>query len=679
MRNHHTDAEADRPEANDQKPADESWADGALPVSRRSVLAGVGGAGVAFGLLGYGAAAAIQQTEFRLGGEIGGWQGQTPASIEGVNNPTLELQDGQEYSIVWENLDGQPHNVVVVDADGNQLVRSDIVTEQGATQTVTFTATTEMTEYLCEVHPNTMVGGVSVTDESQTTTTTTEEPGQAGFFTEGTEVGLRTVADGMTAPTDLAVPDDGSGRQFVTDQTGEVWVVTDDGRQETPFVNVSDQMVTLGEFDGSYASQTQEYDERGLLGIDVHPDFADNGRFYLHYSAPPNEDTPEGWDHVEVVSEFTTTGDGSSADPSSERVLLQFQKPQYNHDAGPMAFGPDGYLYVPMGDGGGANDNMYGHVDDWYDVNEGGNGQDVTENLLGDVLRIDVDAQGDDSPYGVPEDNPFVGTDARDEIYAYGFRNPYGISFDSEGNLFVADAGQNLFEEVNVVERGGNYGWNVKEGTHCFSTESPSDPAAITDCPANEPNQAPYDGSPLVDPVVEFPHTYQGESVGITVVGGHRYEADAVPDLQGKYVFGAWTTDPAREEPAGRILAATPRGDFGQGDGATTTTTDNGTTTTTDNATTTTTTADNTTTTTTTEGTTTTTEAADGTAGDVPLDQLWEMEELVVQGGFDYFVRMFGQGPNGEVYVLANQRGVPEGDTGAVLEIVPPEEGDGSA
>ncbi|AHG04678.1 glucose/sorbosone dehydrogenase [Halobacterium sp. DL1] len=669
MDDHHTDAAADGAEPNGETPGDGSRADRPLPVSRRRVLAGVGGAGVAFGLLGYGTTVTAQQTEFRLGGELSGWQGQAPASIEGVENPTLELQTGQEYSIVWENLDGQPHNVAIVDGDGNRLVSSEIISEQGATQTVTFTATAEMTEYLCEVHPTSMVGSLSITDAEQTTTTTTtQEPGRAGFFTEGTEVGLRLVADGMTAPTDYAVPDDGSGRQFVTDQTGEVWVVTDQGRRETPFMTVSDRLVTLGEFNGSYASQTQAYDERGLLGIDFHPDFANNGRFYLHYSAPPNEATPEGWDHVEVVSEFTTTEDGSNGDPASERVLLQFQKPQYNHDGGPMAFGPDGYLYVPMGDGGGANDNLYGHVEDWYDANSGGNGQDITENLLGDVHRIDVDAQGDGTPYGIPEDNPFVGTDALDEIYAYGFRNPFGISFDSQGNLFVADAGQNLFEEVDVVEKGGNYGWNVKEGTHCFSTESAADPTAITDCPQNEPNEAPYDGSPLVDPVVEFPHTYQGESVGITVVGGHRYEADAVSGLQGKYVFGAWTTDTAREEPAGRILAATPPADFGQDGGATTTTTttDNGTETTTE--------------TTTTPGTTTTTEGTDDTdPGAVPVDQLWDMEELVVQGGFDYFVRMFGQGPNGEVYVLASQRGVPEGDTGAVFELVPPGEGDGSA
>ncbi|WP_255196185.1 PQQ-dependent sugar dehydrogenase [Halorarius litoreus] len=599
--------------------------------SRRHVLRGVGLAGVGLGLGGF---ATHRQETFRLGGEVQAWRGRAPSSIAGQANPTLSLQAGTQYAVTWENLDGLPHNFVIQNEAGEQMVRSEIITQQGAMQTVTFTASPEMATYLCEVHPNTMVGDVNVSGSggnqttTQATTTTTQQQDSAGYFEQGPEVGVQVVAQGMTAPTDHAIAGDGSGRQFVTDQTGEVWVVTENGREQMPFIDISDRMVTLGEFNGSYANPTQAYDERGLLGIEFHPSFAENRKFYLHYSAPPNNQTPDGWDHVEVVSEFTASSDLTTGNPESERILLQFQKPQYNHDGGPIAFGPDGYLYVPMGDGGGANDDMYGHVPDWYDRNAGGNGQDVTENLLGDVVRIDVDATEGDRPYGIPDDNPFVGTDGLDEIYAYGFRNPYGISFDSEGNLFVADAGQNLFEEVDVVERGGNYGWNVKEGTHCFSTEDPSDPMAITDCPSNEPNSGPYDGSPLIDPVIEFPHTYQGESVGITVIGGHRYEATTIPELEGKYVFGIWTSDPARNEPNGRVLAATPPENFGGAGGTTT-----------------------------------------GNA------DLWPVQELAIQGGFDYFVRMFGQGSNGDVYVLANKRGAPEGDTGVLLQLVPPGDG----
>ncbi|MFC4550285.1 MULTISPECIES: PQQ-dependent sugar dehydrogenase [Halorussus] len=556
------------------------------------------------------------------------------------------------------------------------------------------------------------------TTEQETTAgqeTTTQAGGQRqSFFERGTEVGVQMVADGqLTAPTDFAVAQGQNQRQYVTDQTGQVYVITQNGLRDEPFMDITDRMVELGRFYGLYADAQQNYDERGLLGIDFHPNFQENRRFYLHYSAPPTDELRTiNWDHIEVVSEFQATEDFSSGNPDSERQLLRIPSPQYNHDAGPMAFGPDGYLYVPMGDGGGANDNMYGHVPDWYEANTGGNGQDIVHNLLGDVLRIDVDSQGQNTPYGIPEDNPFAGeAPGRDEIYAYGFRNPFGISFDSQGNMFVADAGQNLWEEANVVERGGNYGWNVKEGTHCFSTERPSTPGAITDCPSNAPDQ-PYGGEPLRDPIVEFPHEYRGNPVGITVIGGHRYEQPTISGLQGKYVFGAWTEDPLREEPAGRILAAAPPQGFdggGQTTGQTATeagrTTPGGGGTTAEGGETTvqeaalqdeTTTANGTATVEPAEGENVEKAPAEtGTPGEtttaggqenvppegpqvVPRDRLWDMEELVIRGGFDWFVRMFGRGADGEIYVLVNKRGVPEGDTGAVLKLVPPGQGDGS-
>jgi len=297
-----------------------------------------------------------------------------------------------------------------------------------------------MAEYYCEPHRATMRGEISLGGGDGDEAGEESGDGQSqAFFQSGTEIGVRTIAEGMTAPTDMAVADEEQNRYFVADQTGELWVVTDDGLQDEPFLDVSDRMVELRTFEGDYADPNQDYDERGLLGIEFHPEFSENGRFYVHYSAPSNDETPDGWSHVEVVSEFQANEDMSQGDPESERVLMEFQKPQYNHDAGPMAFGPDGYLYVPMGDGGGANDNMEGHVDDWYDGNEGGNGQDVSENLLGSVLRVDVDQEGEDRPYGIPEDNPLVDSDeGLDEHYAWGFRNPFGISFDSDGRLFVA-------------------------------------------------------------------------------------------------------------------------------------------------------------------------------------------------------------------------------------------------
>jgi glucose/arabinose dehydrogenase len=206
-----------------------------------------------------------------------------------------------------------------------------------------------------------------------------------------------------------------------------------------------------------------------------------------------------------------------------------------------VIFGPDGYLYVGTGDGGGAHDVGNGHVDDWYDRNAGGNGQDIVENLLGSVLRLDVD----DEPYGVPDDNPLVGREGRNEQWAWGFRNPWRMSF-SDGDLFVADVGQNRFEEVSLVTRGGNYGWNVREGTHCFSTDSPGDPPAS--CPTETP-----DGDPLVDPIVEYSHG-GSEPNGVAVIGGYRYEGDELPGFGGAYMFADWQSE-------GTLFAASPRDD----------------------------------------------------------------------------------------------------------------------
>ncbi|WP_225334863.1 PQQ-dependent sugar dehydrogenase [Halomicrobium urmianum] len=639
-------------------------------VRRRSVLKGVAAAG-GVGLAGVGLAQQDEPIAIRLGGVTSGWTVPDDAGdpVGEGPNPTLTLQAGRDYEVTWENVDGQPHNFAVLDGDEETLLSSEIIEEQGATQTVSFTATEEMAEYLCEVHPVSMRGDVEV-GTGDGTATPAGDAQAARFFQRGTEVGVQVVAEGMTAPTDF---EDHPELDFyyVTDQTGELWTVDpDEGLSDEPVLNVSDRMVELGTYNGQYGDPESEYDERGLLGVELHPEFPDDQRLFLHYSRPPNEDTPDDWSHVEVVSSFEVGEDGTDVDAGSEQVLLSFQKPQYNHDSGPMAFGPDGYLYVPMGDGGGANDELYGHVDDWYDQNAGGNGQDVTENLLGDVHRIDVDGGDGDRPYGIPEDNPFAGDDSEglDEIYAYGFRNPFGISFDSRGNCFVADAGQNLFEEADVVERGGNYGWNVKEGTHCFSTENAADPDAITDCPDAEPDEAPYDGSELIDPVVEYPHTYQGQNVGIVIIGGHRYENDVIDGLEGKYVFGEWTKDPSRNEPLGRILAATPPDGFDGADGGTPTATEGSD----EDAT------------ATPSGEDATTDTATATEDVVPRDELWEMEELIVQDGqegtLSQFVRMFGQNEEGEIFVLANQLGrllrAPDSETGYLFKLVPPEEGE---
>lgn len=342
-------------------------------------------------------------------------------------------------------------------------------------------------------------------------------------------VAVELVAEGMAAPLALKSPPDGSGRLFVVDQAGMIWVIGADGtRQEQPFLDLRDRIVEL----------MADYDERGLLGLAFHPDFASNGRFFVYYSAPLRDGAPEGWDHTSHISEFTVSPDDANmADPASERLLLQVDQPQFNHNAGQIEFGPDGFLYIPLGDGGGGNDNEEGHT-----LNLG-NGQDIT-NILGSILRIDVDG-GD--PYGIPPDNPFLGNDqVPPETFAYGFRNPYHISFDrlGDGSLYAADAGQELFEEVSIVTAGGNYGWNIKEGAHCFNPISPTLPP--NECPATGAN-----GEPLIDPVIEIDH-----STGVVIVGGYIYYGTANPALQGSYVFATYTTAP--NIPDGGLFAARP-------------------------------------------------------------------------------------------------------------------------
>ncbi|WP_436924371.1 PQQ-dependent sugar dehydrogenase [Halosimplex amylolyticum] len=350
------------------------------------------------------------------------------------------------------------------------------------------------------------------TDGATGTDATESATGTAPF--EDLSVRAEPVATGFTSPIAVEVPQ--SGRRFVVDQTGQIRLHDDDeGLRDEPFLDVSDRMVDVG---GGYS-------EQGLLGLAFHPAFDENGRLFVRYSAPPGEDTPDGYSHTFVLSEFRADPEGTTADPDSETTILEIPQPQGNHNAGAVAFGPDEYLYVATGDGGRANDQGNGHVEDWYDAVGGGNGQDLTENLLGSMLRIDVDSEGEDRPYAIPEDNPLVGEDGLDEQYAWGFRNPWRFSFGPEGRLFVADVGQGKWEEVSVVERGGNYGWNVKEGTHCFQAD---------DCPEESPR-----GRELRDPVIEYPHG-GAEVSGVAIVGGYLYDGDAMPDLRGRYLFADW-------------------------------------------------------------------------------------------------------------------------------------------
>jgi glucose/arabinose dehydrogenase len=346
-------------------------------------------------------------------------------------------------------------------------------------------------------------------------------------------VGLMLVAGGIPSPVVLTHAGDGSGRLFVVSQTGQIRVIDAGGNLlPTPFLDIAGL--------GLMVALDATFDERGLLGLAFHPDYGNNGRFFVRYSAPragmmgdPCFGTTRGC-HTAVLSEFSVQGDPATnnvADPNSERVIFTIDQPQFNHNSGHVAFGPDGHLYFTLGDGGGAHDGL---ADSPPSHGPTGNGQNV-DTLLGAVLRIDVDTAppvGDE--YVVPADNPFAQGPGADEIYAYGLRNPYRFSFDSRpggtDQLFVADVGQNLFEELNIVTKGGNYGWVVREGFVCFDPQNPEDPPAA--CASTGPL-----GEPLRDPVLVY-----GHDIGLAIVGGFVYRGAGVPALQGKYVFGDWST-----------------------------------------------------------------------------------------------------------------------------------------
>ncbi|WP_254273459.1 PQQ-dependent sugar dehydrogenase [Haloarcula marina] len=347
------------------------------------------------------------------------------------------------------------------------------------------------------------------------------------YFEPGPTVRLEEVATGLVSPSALVTADDGMDRRFILDQVGVVHVHDAEGLREDPFLDLSDRLVALGEDLPNWVA----YDERGLLGLAFHPEFASNGLFYVRYSAPA--DDPE-LDHRERLSEFRATEDGERGDPDSERVLLDLPWERPIHQAGSIEFGPDGYLYAALGDG----------------LNPF-NGQDLTHNLKGSVLRLDVDGRTDDKPYGVPEDNPLVGQDGRDEHYAWGLRNPWKMAFSGD-QLLLGDVGQATWEEVNVVEKGANYGWPLKEGYHCHDPQLGT--SEDGECVVESDR-----GEPLVDPVLEFPHFDEaGDAVGFAVIGGHVHTG-SVDAIRDSYVFGVFTS--SFTAAAGRLVAATPRED----------------------------------------------------------------------------------------------------------------------
>ena len=433
--------------------------------------------------------------------------------------------------------------------------------------------------------------GVTTTGPGETTGAATETGTTGVAETTGgavADVRLESIVDGLVAPTALTVaPDD---TMVVLDQPGIAYRIEQGSLVQ--FADLRDRVIELDD----------SFDERGLLGMAFHPDYPQDPRVFVYYSAPLRPGAPEGFDHTNVLSEFMVGGEGR-IDPDSERELLAVDWPFFNHNAGSVTFGPDGMLIFGMGDGGDANDTGLGHP-------PLGNGQDRTT-LQGSILRIDPDG-GD--PYGIPADNPFVGVpNAADEIWAYGLRNPYAFAFDPETDeLFVGDAGQNLMEEVDLVQPGDNLGWNIREGTLCFDPDNADEP--LDQCA----DVGPF-GQPLVPPILTYTHA---ESVvselsdihGLVVVGGRVYRGTQLDDLVGGYVFGDWSRTFAA--PEGQLLLGRREGDN------------------------------------------------------------WTLESLRVQGApedhIGYFIRGFGQDLDGEVYVLTTEEAGPVGTTGAVWRLARP-------
>jgi glucose/arabinose dehydrogenase len=293
---------------------------------------------------------------------------------------------------------------------------------------------------------------------------------------------LEPFVSDVNQPTDLVSAHDGSGRLFLLEKAGRILIVRGRQRGTQPFLDITPLVGSRGA-------------EQGLLGLAFHPQFANNGYFFVDYT-DRNGDT--------MIVRYQVSSDPDAADPSTALMLFHIPKPAPNHNGGDLVFGPDGYLYIGTGDGGGAGDQFH-------------NAQDKSA-LLGKMLRVDVDSG---TPYGIPPDNPFIGENgARPEVWAYGLRNPWRYSFDrANDDLYVADVGQDRWEEIDVLAAGtgsgSNFGWPQLEATHCYPPSAACDPAGT------------------VVPVAEYSH-----SLGCSVTGGYVYRGPQAPFAQGVYLYG---------------------------------------------------------------------------------------------------------------------------------------------
>ena len=305
--------------------------------------------------------------------------------------------------------------------------------------------------------------------------------GSSSWAANWPEISIIPVVNGLEKPVHITHASDGRGRLFIVEQPGRVRIFNNGALQPTPFLDISDRVHCCG--------------ERGLLSIAFPPNFAVKGYFYVNYTNAAGNT---------VISRFSVSGSGDIADPASESLILTIDQPFPNHNGGQIAFGPDGMLYIGMGDGGGGGDPL-------------GSGQDLAS-LLGKLLRIDVESGI--PPYAIPATNPFVAVNnVRPEIWASGLRNPWRFSFDRDtGDLYIADVGQNQYEEINfqpAASPGGeNYGWNILEGSHCYQQSSCNSPG-------------------LMLPVMEYDHNSGDRSI----TGGHVYRGGVFPRMRGIYFF----------------------------------------------------------------------------------------------------------------------------------------------
>lgn len=446
------------------------------------------------------------------------------------------IPPAQELKVFYRTESGNDASVLeLLDSDG-QVLASFAGTSSNWTE-VNVDMTTMSKPVTRVVLRNEMGQGYAVLDDLSAVATQAspgqrlEDPLPVPIQKGTIRLRLKQITSELTAPNwAVAAPGD-LEHLYVSDQDGKLWRINLSNGSKTVFLDLSDRLVPLGAFGSG------TFDERGFLGFAFHPQYVENSLLYTYTSEPAGESSdfstiPEGAtaNHRSVIRELRLSFDDSAQNQAgivSDRVILTVDQPQFNHNAGTLNFGPDGMLYIALGDGGGADDRdgqefagspIIGHGNE-------GNAQN-TGNPLGSVLRIDPAGNNSaNGQYGIPVDNPFVGSETvLNEIYAFGFRNPFRFSFDIvTGAMALADVGQNDIEEVNLVQAGGNYGWRIKEGSFRFDPNG-NEAGFVTD--------EPVSGN-LIDPIVQYDH-----DEGTAIIGGFIYRGSAISELQQTYVFG---------------------------------------------------------------------------------------------------------------------------------------------